>query len=202
MRRVLLAHLTAASPSEIQFVEADHLKPRLMTLYSSIEFSSSHSRDRGVIVTGQSPVGVDIEALGRPIDYLGIAKRYFAGEEYADIRRVRGNARRMTFFNCWTGKEAYLKALGVGLSKPLRSFAVQCAPNEPPGLRWDNETHTPRPEYRFFRYTDDEYVITVVLTNPTGVMEPALHALSLSSLQALRPLRNETGPVWRLSLSS
>ena len=105
----------------------------------------------------------------------------------------------MAFFNCWTGKEAYVKAIGVGLSKPLRSFAVQCAPDEPPGIRWDNETHTPREEYRFLRYTDNEFVVTVVLTNATGVIEPAFHALSPSSLRALRPLRNATGPNWRPS---
>jgi 4'-phosphopantetheinyl transferase len=197
MRRVLLAYLTASKPSEIQFVEVDRKKPRLMTLHSSIEFSSSHSGDRGIIVTGPSPLGVDIEALERPIGYLGIAKHSFADEEYADIRRVRGKARRIAFFNCWTGKEAYVKAIGVGLSKPLRSFAVQCAPDEPPGLRWDNETHAPRAEYRFLRYTDNEYVATVVLTNPTSVIEPAFHALSPSFLSALRPLGSATGPNWR-----
>lgn len=199
MRRVLLAYLTAARPSEIQFVEVDHKKPRLMTLDSSIEFSSGHSGDRGIIVTGPSPLGVDIEALERPIDYLSIAEHCFADEEYADIRRFRGNARRMAFFNCWTGKEAYVKAIGVGLSKPLRSFAVQCAPDEPPGLRWDNETHTPHAEYRFLRYTDNEYIVTVVQTNPTGVIEPAFHTLSPSSLSALRPLESATGPNWRPS---
>ena len=199
MLRVVLSHLTAARPSEIQFVEVDHKKPRLMALDSSIEFSSGHSGDRGIIVTGPSPLGVDIEALERPINYLAIAERCFADVEYADIRRVRGNARRKAFFNCWTGKEAYVKAIGVGLSKPLRSFAVQCAPDAPPGLRWDNETHTPRAEYRFLRYTDNEYVVTVVLTNHTGMIEPAFHALSPSSLRALKPLENATGPIWRPS---
>lgn len=198
MRRVLLAYLTGSKPSEIQFVEAERNKPELMTGGPSIEFSSSHSQDRGIIVTGPNPLGVDIEALERPIDYLGVAQRCFADEENADIRRVRGNARRLAFFNCWTGKEAYLKAIGVGLSKPLRSFAVQCAPDEPPGLKWDEETHTPRADYRFHRFTDNEFVVTVVLTDPTVEIEPVFHTLSPSSLRALRPI-DETGPKWRPS---
>lgn len=199
MLRVVLAHLTAARPSEIQFIVANHKKPRLVTRDSSIEFSSGHSEDCGVVVTGQVPLGVDIEALGRPIDYLGIAGRYFADEEYADIQRIPGCARRIGFLNCWTGKEAYVKALGVGLSKSLRSFAVQCAPDEPPGLRWDNDTRTPCSEYHFLRYTDDEYVVTVVLTDLTGVIEPDFHSLSPTSLQALRPQRNAPETIWRPS---
>ena len=199
MRRVLLAYLTATRPCEIQFAEADRKKPRLMALDSSIEFNSSHSGDRGIIVTGPSPLGVDIETLERPIDYLRIAEHSFADEEYADIRSARGKSRRMAFLNCWTGKEAYVKAIGVGLSKPLRSFAVQCAPDEPPGLRWDKDAHTPRAEYRFFRYTDKDYVLTAVLTNPESVIEPEFHALSPSSLLALRPLESATGPNWRTS---
>lgn len=199
MRRVLLAHLTAAKPSELEFIEVNHKKPRLVTPDSSIEFSSGHSGDCGVVVTGQVPLGVDIEALGSPLDYLGIAGRYFADEEYADIQRIPGCARRIAFFNCWTGKEAYVKALGVGLSKSLRSFAVQCAPGDPPGLRWDNETNTPRKEFRFLRYTDDEYVVTVVLTDTTDVIQPEFHALSTSSLRAFKPIENSTGPIWRPS---
>ena len=199
MRRVVLAHVLVARPSEIQFVDMGHTKPRLMTLDSSIEFSSGHSKNCGVIVTGPSPLGVDIEALERPIDYLGIAKHCFADEECADIRRARGNARRTAFFNCWTGKEAYVKALGVGLRKSLRSFAVRCAPGDPPGLRWDNETHIPCRKYRFLRYTDDEHVVTLVLTDPAGAIEPGFHSLGLSSIRALKPLENAAGTNWRRS---
>ena len=199
MRRVLLAFLTAARPSEIQFMEANHGKPRLITLNSSIEFSSSHSGDLGIIVTGPSPLGVDIEALERPIDYLAFAEHCFTDIEQADIRRARGSERRKAFFNCWTGKEAYVKAIGVGLSKSLRSFAVRCAPNEPSGLRWDNESHTLQAEYSFLRYTNNDCVVTVVVSNQTGVTKPAIHALSLSSLHALKPLENATGPNWLAS---
>lgn len=197
MRRVLLANLNSMEPTEIRFGALEHGKPRVGGTKAALEFNSSHSADRGIIVTGKCKLGVDIEILDRPMDHLRFARRSFTNDEYSDIRRYEGNARRMAFFNCWTGKEAYVKAIGCGLSKPLRSFSVRCAPDESPGLRWDEERYQSRNAYSFFRFTDEEYVATAVWNLPTGKIKPAFHELSVASLDGFEAIESDTRSKWR-----
>jgi 4'-phosphopantetheinyl transferase len=197
MRRVLLANLNGMEPPEIQFDSLQNGKPRLSGINTPLEFNSSHSGDRGIIVTGKCQLGIDLEILDRPMDHLRFARRSFTKEEYDDIWRSDENELRIAFFNCWTGKEAYLKAIGRGLSKPLRSFAVRCAPNEAPGLRWDEERYESRNEYSFFRFTDGEYVATAVWNLPAGIVEPAFHELSVASIDGFEMIESDTRPKWQ-----
>ena len=79
-------------------------------------------------------VGVDLERI-RP-DFAGddIAQRFFAPAEVAALRAVPADLRTKAFFNCWTRKEAFIKARGMGLSLPLDQFVVSLAPGESPAL--------------------------------------------------------------------
>jgi len=66
---------------------------------------------------------VDVERI-RPLDELVLARRWFAPAEVAALEALSGEERRAEFFACWTRKEAYVKALGSGLTTPLSSFEV------------------------------------------------------------------------------
>ena len=70
-------------------------------------------------------MGIDIEFMRTNIELLGIAKRFFSDEENRYIRSQPRSRHRDLFFNCWTRKEAFIKALGSGLTFPLDSFSVQ-----------------------------------------------------------------------------
>jgi 4'-phosphopantetheinyl transferase len=76
-------------------------------------------------------LGIDVEHV-RP-DSAGedIAKRYFSAGEVNDLRPLPPEARVQGFFHCWTRKEAYLKATGMGLQIPLDSFSVSLLPGQP-----------------------------------------------------------------------
>lgn len=86
------------------------------------EFNISHAGRWVVCALAPTPVGIDIEQV-RAID-LGIAERYFQRAEYAALMRLTSGQRLDRFFRLWTAKEAYVKALGLGLHRDFASFGV------------------------------------------------------------------------------
>ena len=72
-----------------------------------------------------------------------MAKRHFSSGEYATFSALPESLQKQAFFNCWTRKEAYIKARGKGLSIPLDAFDVSLSPNEPAALLASREApHT------------------------------------------------------------
>lgn len=89
-----------------------------------LQFNLSHSHERAVLGLSRDPrlldgLGVDIEWIGRRVDYVSIGRRFFTPEEH---RWIGTEADR--FFHVWTRKEAVLKSNGVGLRVELDSFDV------------------------------------------------------------------------------
>jgi 4'-phosphopantetheinyl transferase len=88
-----------------------------------LEFNVSHSRDRLLVaVTAGRAVGIDIEFRRTKLTMESIAKRWFAPEEQTFFRTLEDPA--TGFFEIWAKKEAYVKAMGVGIYKDLNTFAV------------------------------------------------------------------------------
>ncbi|MDR1533940.1 MAG: 4'-phosphopantetheinyl transferase superfamily protein, partial [Planctomycetota bacterium] len=114
-------------------------------------FSLSHTAAAtAVAVAGTGKVGVDLESRRRQVDGLSLARRFLAGCEFRDVAgRSRPGERRDRFLLYWTLKEAYLKALGLGLAGKLSSFAVRPGPGGAV-LLYDRER--PAGDWRFFTY--------------------------------------------------
>ena len=102
-------------------------------------------------------LGVDVESLQRRPD-LGLARRYFAPEEIAQIERSREADAHQLFLQIWTLKEAFIKAIGTGLRTPLDAFAFVDVEGGRPeltfhdpalarGRRWYCESFQPRPGF-------------------------------------------------------
>lgn len=107
-------------------------KPRL-TGAENFHFNLSHSGKWVVIAWGDSPVGVDVEAIRESGGMETIARRHFTEAEYRHIFSGE-TIRPERFFQIWTGKESYLKYLGTGLTKALSSFsAIAPTVEDPPG---------------------------------------------------------------------
>ena len=194
MRRIVLAASDGREPAELEFTEGEGGKPELVDRPPGLEFNTSHSEECGVVVTGPVPLGVDIECLDRDLDYLKFAARKFTPQETEKIAAQSGDARAAAFFCCWTGKEAYIKALGVGLTKDLGSFAVRVTPGQSPGLCWDAEAGDSEFRWTFHRLCAGRYVMTIGASDkPLAV---SMHALSQRSLRAGRPVREPKTHDW------
>jgi 4'-phosphopantetheinyl transferase len=141
VRRAALRQLLAANldlrPEEIEMVSANFQKPKIATAQNPrrLQFSASHSGDWALIALAQNyEVGVDVEQH-RPLpDAADLVKSFFSDWEIAEFARLPEPARTEGFFNCWTRKEAFVKALGLGLAYPLKQFSVALAPGQPAAL--------------------------------------------------------------------
>jgi 4'-phosphopantetheinyl transferase len=90
-----------------------------------IQFSISHSGELiGIALTLKSKVGFDLEAISRLSDLTSLAERIFSSSDRNAFQRLPDGERPATFFRAWTAKEAYLKALGLGLPGGLKGVAV------------------------------------------------------------------------------
>ena len=93
---------------------------------------STNEKFRMLIVVARGrELGVDIERTRPDVLKDGIAERFFSQLEVTMLRALPAHLQADAFFNCWTRKEAYIKARGEGLSLPLDKFDVSLAPGEP-----------------------------------------------------------------------
>jgi 4'-phosphopantetheinyl transferase len=131
LRKILGRYLNA-NPSDIRFDVGDFEKPRLRHPWSSsgLRFNMSHSRGCGMFAVARNrDIGIDIEFFREVMEMEDIAQSTFNPEEHLALLRIPRGNRQTAFFSCWTRKEAFVKAIGQGLSYPLNLFQVSVTPN-------------------------------------------------------------------------
>jgi len=124
--RQLLGMYLGLDPEKIEFQYGPQGKPSLLARHdSNVSFSVSHSQAMGLFAfcSGRE-VGVDVEEVKEDFKGMQIASHFFSGEEIAGLAKLPPEQADKAFFECWTGKEAYVKARGEGLSFPLRNFSI------------------------------------------------------------------------------
>jgi 4'-phosphopantetheinyl transferase len=136
--RLLLADYLDLPPGRIAFATEAKGKPYVAGTVTGrrVEFNVSHSGEWVLLAFARDRrVGIDVERW-REIEAEQILRDFFLPEEVEEWRQWPEAERPAAFFNAWTLKEAYLKALGAGLAKPLRSFRVGIGPGAKPALVW------------------------------------------------------------------
>ena len=120
--RQLLGNYLDIEPKDIQFYYGDRGKPYLKEKDKLIplQFNLSHSQEYALYgFTYYYPIGVDLEYLREMSDIIKIARRFFSNREYELLMKATEEARAKLFFQLWTAKEAYLKAIGTGIGDSL-----------------------------------------------------------------------------------
>jgi len=145
LREILGSYLQIA-PASIDFAYSEFGKPAVATAQNpaSIAFNVSHSEDLCVLAVSRiQPLGIDVERIRGDFGGEEVAQANFAPAEFRELLSLPADIRPQAFFNCWTRKEAYVKALGAGLQIPLDSFEVSLRPGEAPrflrgaGVGWN-----------------------------------------------------------------
>ena len=132
LRQILSRYLDLA-PHKIVFSADQYGKPALnMGNHSApLNFNFSSSGEIALCaVTRQRKIGVDVELINPNWANTEVAERFFSTSENLDFKNVSETLRTRTFFSIWTRKEAFIKAVGCGLSYPLQNFSVSIEPDE------------------------------------------------------------------------
>lgn len=102
---------------------------------STIQFNLAHSHELTIYAFSRyGEIGVDLEYISPIPDVKQIAVRFFSPRENAWFQVLPESHVAEAFFNCWTRKEAIIKAIGDGLTLPLDQFDVSLVPGEPARL--------------------------------------------------------------------
>ncbi|MBZ5526353.1 MAG: 4'-phosphopantetheinyl transferase superfamily protein [Acidobacteriia bacterium] len=158
--RLLLGSYLRTPPAEVSLLKGPHGKPFLPPPSArgaeapDLRFNLSHSHGLALCAFAlRSELGIDLEKFRPDFASAEIAGRFFSPAERSELLSLSPDLHTRGFFNCWTRKEAYVKARGQGLHIPLHSFDVSLAPGQPPILRsadsarWSLLSFSPAQDY-------------------------------------------------------
>jgi 4'-phosphopantetheinyl transferase len=171
--RCILATYARCEPNVLMFRTGPHGKPALASPVEDISFNLSHTDGLALVaVAGSGRVGIDAEAVRSTIEIEDLSRRFFAPAEAAEILALSPDARLAAFFTCWTRKEAFVKALGGGLSVPLERFQVSVRSDEPARVLWVDGEESDR--WSLLDVGEPGVAAALVVEGPT----PVLHRLN------------------------
>ncbi len=136
---MLLAREAGVTPDALRFGYSAHGKPFLIQAAvagrETLHFNVAHSGDLALVALARGArVGVDVERIRAGLDFRALAKSVFSADEQADLAALPEDAACEAFFTGWARKEAFVKAVGEGLSYALDRFSVTLSPGAPPRL--------------------------------------------------------------------
>ncbi len=144
--RDILSRYLEVPADQLVFSTNDYGKPALATPeYAWLQFNLSHSGDVILFAVARDrPVGIDIERKIPPDNFPWLVAQFFSANENAAFCALPESQREAAFFAGWTRKEAYVKALGEGVTLPLNQFDVTMGPDGPARLLADRRyPHNP-----------------------------------------------------------
>jgi 4'-phosphopantetheinyl transferase len=175
--RKILSEYTGIAPEDLEFAVSSTGKPSLAASQEpKLTFNLSHSSTVALLaVASECEIGIDVETV-RPIE-LDVAEAHFSGSELSDLKSLHDSQWLQGFYNCWTRKEAILKAEGIGLDPPLSSFDVSLLPGLPPRLlRWLPSAQISRSWNLFHLIPTSDTVGALAFDNPPAAIR--LHSFS------------------------
>lgn len=136
--RRLLSGYTGVEPQALSFTAGSHGKPELAgdARLAGWRFNLSDSDGRCLVAVARGiDVGIDVQRM-RPIkDLAALASEALADDELAALLGAPPPQRLTDFYRLWVRKEAFIKASGEGLARPLKRFSVALRPGPGDAVR-------------------------------------------------------------------
>jgi 4'-phosphopantetheinyl transferase len=173
--RKLISIYLPISPGALQFIYNEYGRPSIADDQNdrNLNFNLSHSNDLVLYAFRlERGLGIDIEYIREDFATLEIAEHFFAKDEVAALRSLPVDQRVKGFFNCWSRKESYIKALGMGVSFPLDRFTVSLAPGDAPALlKVEDDAREPDRWMMYELLPGDGYAAAVILEKPQVILK-------------------------------
>ena len=157
--RTTLSRYADVAPGAWRFREGERGRPEIDGPEGALglRFNLSHTTGLVAVAVARGlDVGVDVEDGARQRTTVEIADRFFSQREVADLRALPAAEQRDRFFTYWTLKEAYIKAVGLGLAIPLDHFSFLLEPGAPVGVEFAPERDDDPADWQFDRARPSE----------------------------------------------
>lgn len=163
--RKIVARYLNINPIDIIFEKNEYGKPLILPSQNplNIQFNISHSKHNllfGFCLDHQ--IGVDIEETDRSLNVNDLAKQVFSKQDLTVFMQLSEQDKILGFFNAWTRKEAFIKAIGMGMYFPLKNFSVSFAPGQPERLLDLQDTRYQKEDWVLKHFDISETVIAAV----------------------------------------
>lgn len=163
--RQLCGRYLSVAPQDLVFTYGAQGKP-LLSDFPDFSFNLSHSHGIAVFAFAhEMTLGIDVEFIDTTIDYEVIAPRFFSKNEADTLLALPKAERPPVFFNCWTRKEAFIKAKGGGLSIPLDQFEVTLLLEDTPRLLAIDWAPEEVSQWSIFSFSADEGYVGALMTD-------------------------------------
>ena len=159
--RLILSRYLNQPPEAIRFVQEANGKPILFSPTSRLHFNLTHSGSKALLAIGSQPLGVDMEQMKSDLSFDELVPHFMSVQEQTRFANLNEAEKRNAFYLCWTRKEAYVKAIGQGLSYPVQQVTVSFDASDPTIC---DQAHPTRPQHWHLYQlpTVDDYTQVVV----------------------------------------
>jgi 4'-phosphopantetheinyl transferase len=175
--RMILGRYLNIEPEALRFNYSAYGKPSLTREFGGdfVRFNLSHSYGLALFAVSRGcDVGIDLELIKSDFATMAIAEKFFSPREVSVLLRLSPHYRTQAFFNCWTRKEAYVKARGEGLSLALDKFDVSLAPGDPAALLYAEGDPQAAKVWALKELTLDGGYVGALAVRVQGEQNPAL----------------------------
>jgi 4'-phosphopantetheinyl transferase len=166
--RTVLSKYAAVAPQDWQFVKGDKGKPEIANPPLPLRFNISHTK--GLIVCAVAlrvDLGVDVEYIKRKTSTVKIAEYKFSPTEVAELKSLPEAHQRNRFFDYWTLKESYIKAVGGGLSIPLDEFSFTIKDDNDITIAFDEKRNDDASQWQsWLMHATQDHRIALSLKDP------------------------------------